>query len=69
MFGILKETKLMCLKYIALNKEYFINEGVDLHLTKAALKRALKAMINLIEIIVVCNITIRRLNYDSIRRI
>lgn len=69
LFGILKEIKLTRLKYVALDKEYLIGEVVDLHLTKAALKRALKAMINLKEIIVVCDIIIRRPNYDFLLRI
>jgi hypothetical protein len=65
-FGILKETELTCLKYVAIDEAYL--DGIDLNLTIAALKRALKAMTDLIEIIVVCDITIRRPNYDSLPR-
>jgi hypothetical protein len=68
-FGILKEIELTRLKYVAINDAYLINGVVDLHLTMAGLKRALKAMIDLKEMIVVRDIMNRRPNYDSLSRI
>jgi hypothetical protein len=67
-FGILKEIELARLKYVAVDEGYFIEEMVDIHSTKAALKRALKAMTGLKEIIIVREIENRRLNYYSLRR-
>jgi acetyl-CoA carboxylase carboxyltransferase component len=43
-FRILKEIELACLKYVAIDEGYLIDEVVDIYSTKAALKRALKAM-------------------------
>jgi hypothetical protein len=68
-FGILKEIELTRLKYVAIDEAYLYNGVVDLHLTKAGLKRALKAMTDLKEMIFVRDITNRRPNYDSLSRI
>jgi hypothetical protein len=65
-FGILKEIELARLKYVAIDEGYFIDEVVDIRLTKAALKRALKAMTGLKEIIVVRDITSGRLDDYSL---
>jgi hypothetical protein len=67
-FGVLKESELIRLKYVAIDEAYLFNGVVDLHLTIAGLKRALKAMTDLKEMIVVHDITIRRPNYDSLPR-
>jgi hypothetical protein len=66
-FGILKETELIRLKYVAIDSAY-LGGVVDLHLTTAALKRALKAMTNLKEMIVVCDITTREPDSSFLRR-
>jgi len=68
-FGVLKEIELTRLKYVAIDEAYLYNGVVDLHLTIAGLKRALKAMADLKEMIVVRDITNRRPNYDSLSRI
>jgi hypothetical protein len=49
-FGILKENELARLKYVAISEQYHIDEVVDLHMMKASLTRALKAMTGLKEI-------------------
>lgn len=56
------------LKYVAIEEGYLFDGVVDLHLTKAGLKRALKAMTDLKEIIVVRDITIGRPNDFSLPR-
>ena len=66
LFGILKEIELTCLKYIAINEAYLPDGMVDFHLMKAGLKRALKAIINLKEIIVIRSIIISRPNSYSL---
>jgi hypothetical protein len=68
-FGILKEIELTRLKYVAIDEAYLCGRVVDVHLTIAALKRALKAMIGLKEMIVVCDITDRRPNYNVLSRV
>jgi hypothetical protein len=65
-FGIVKEIELARLKYVAIDEEYLGDTIVDLHLVKAGLKRALKAMTNLKEMIVVRDITTRAPNYSSV---
>jgi hypothetical protein len=50
-FGVLKESELIRLKYVAIDEAYLFNGVVDLHLTIAGLKRALKAMTDLKEMI------------------
>ena len=55
-FGILKETELIRLKYVAIDSAY-LGGVADFQLTTAALKRALKAMTDLKEMIVVCDVT------------
>jgi hypothetical protein len=67
-FGVLKETELTRLKYVAIDEAYLFNGLVDLHSTIAGLKRALKAMTGLKEIIVVCDITIGGPNDFSLPR-
>jgi hypothetical protein len=47
-FGVLKETELTRLKYAAIDEAYLFDGVVDLHLTIAGLKRALKAMTDLL---------------------
>lgn len=61
LFGVLKEIELTRLRYVAIDYAY-LADVLDLHLTIAALKRALKAMTDLKELIVVHDITIRELN-------
>jgi hypothetical protein len=68
-FGILKEIELARLKYVAIDEGYLIDEMVDIHSTKTALKRALKAMTDLKEMIIVREIENRRPNYYSLPRI
>jgi hypothetical protein len=68
-FGILREIELTRLKYVAINEAYLCGGVVDIHLTIAALKRALKAITGLKEIIVVCDITDRRPNYNGLSRV
>jgi hypothetical protein len=65
-FGVLKETELTRLKYVAINEAYLFNGVVDLYLTIAGLKRAIKAMIDLKEMIVIHDITMRRPNDFSL---
>jgi hypothetical protein len=67
-FGVLKETELTRLKYVAIDEAYLFNGLVDLHSTIAGLKRALKAMTDLKEIIVVFDITIGGPNDFSLPR-
>lgn len=66
LFGILKEIELARLKYIAIDEGYLGDSIFDLHLVKAGLKRALKAMTSLKEMIVVRDITIQGPNYHSV---
>jgi hypothetical protein len=58
----LKETELIRLKYVAIDEGYLSNGAADLHARKAGLKRALKAMTDLKEMMVVCDITAIELN-------
>jgi hypothetical protein len=62
LFGILKETELARLKYIAIDEAYLGDGLPDFHSTIAGLKNALRAMINLKEMIVVRDITTGELN-------
>ncbi|PMD46790.1 hypothetical protein L207DRAFT_507669 [Hyaloscypha variabilis F] len=65
--GILKETELIRLKYVAIDSAY-LGGLVDSHLQIPALKRALKAMTNLREMIVVCDATIGENDNYFVRR-
>ena len=65
-FGILKGVELARLKYVAIDEAYFINSTFDLHSIKSGLKRALKAMTGLKEMIVVRDITISEPNHYSL---
>jgi hypothetical protein len=56
LFGVLKKTELIRLKYVAIDSAY-LGGVADFQLTTAALKRALKAMTDLKEMIVVFDIT------------
>lgn len=64
-FGIAKEIELARLKYVSIDEGYLGDNMIDLHLVKTGLKRALKAMTNLKEMIVVRDITTRSPNYSS----
>jgi hypothetical protein len=64
LLGILKESELTRLKFVAIDEGYFVDVVADLHLTKAGLRRALKAMTGLKEMIVVCEITRRPDDYS-----
>lgn len=64
-FGVLKETELARLKYVAIDEAYLAVGVVDLHSSSAGLKRALKAMTGLKEITVVRDVTIMRPDYYS----
>jgi hypothetical protein len=68
-FGVLKETELTRLKYVAIDEAYLLDGLVDLHLTIAGPKRALRAMTDLKEMIVVRDITIGRPDDFSLPRI
>ncbi|KAH9204228.1 hypothetical protein DL95DRAFT_497462 [Leptodontidium sp. 2 PMI_412] len=57
LFGVLKETELARLKYIAIDEGYLRDGLASLHSTIAGLKNALRAMTNLREMIVVRDIT------------
>jgi hypothetical protein len=57
LFGVLKETELARLKYVTIDEAYLGDGLADFHSTIAGLKNALRAMINLKEIIVVRDIT------------
>lgn len=61
LFGVLKETELARLKYVAIDEAY-LSVRVDFDSTTAGLKGALKAMTNLKEMIVVRDITINTSN-------
>jgi hypothetical protein len=65
LFGVLKEIELTYLKYVAIDESYLIDDEVGLDLTTAALTRALRAMTDLEEMIVVRDITSRRRDYYS----
>ena len=56
LFAALKKTELIRLKYVAIDSAY-LGRVAYFELTTAALKRALKAMTDLKEMIVVCDIT------------
>lgn len=62
LFGVLKETELARLKYVAIDEAYLGDGLADFHSTIAGLKNALRAMTNLKEIIVVRDITMDELN-------
>jgi hypothetical protein len=57
LFGVLKETELARLKYVTIDEAYLGDGLADFHSTIAGLKSALRAMINLKEIIVDRDIT------------
>jgi len=65
----LKETELTRLKYIAIDEAYFGNFVTDFHSTIAGLKRAVDAMTNLKEVIIVRDITNMRPDFSPAPRV
>ncbi len=68
LFGVLKETELARLKYVAIGEEYLEDGVVDIDSAIAELKRALRAMTGLKEMIVVRDVTIETSSFRSSRK-
>ncbi len=69
LFGVWKETELVRLKYVAINKGYLRHGIAGFQSTITGLKNALKAMKDLKEIIVVRDITTYKPNRSQVPKV